>query len=142
MFIRALFFSLFLSFPAFANQKVCFKIDHCLDVTLATTTLDRQKGLMNQKYLPPFKGLLMVFNEPQWVSIWMKNTFISLDIIWVDQFLKIVDIQEKATPLSKKIMTGQKQAKYIIEMNAGLVDQWNISIGNLVTIHSPLIQLK
>ena len=142
MLFKALVLVIFLVFPLFANQQVCFQNDQCINVTLAITDLDRQKGLMNRKHLPHLDGLLMIFPHPQWVSIWMKNTFLSLDIVWVDQMLKIVDVQEKATPLSKKVMTGQKKAKYIVEMNAGLVNRWNISIGNVVTIHSPLIQLE
>lgn len=86
--------------PAFAQTettKVCFE-DNCFKVELATTDQAKQKGLMYRKDLDDDKGMLFVFEKMAWYSFWMKNTYIALDLIWLDENKRIVHIVNNAKP--------------------------------------------
>ena len=94
------------------------------------TPKEQKKGLMFRKSMPLHKGMLFVLNKPRPASIWMKNTFIPLDIIWLDQNLSILKIIKNATPLSKKIYTCYKNTSFILEINAGISENLDIKIGD------------
>ena len=99
-------------------KKVCFS-NECFSVELAKTAAEQQKGLMNRKSLATNAGMLFIFNSPGKYPFWMKNTKISLDIIWLDAKGKVITIQS-AEPCTTEdcinyIPTGD--AKYVLEIN-------------------------
>ena len=100
------------------------------NVEIARKKIDRDKGLMFRKNLNLDKGMLFIFPNESKVSMWMKNTLISLDIIFISKNYKIVDIINNAKAMSKEILTSKVKAKYALEINAGLVKKLNIKIGN------------
>ena len=104
--------------------------DVYFNVEIAREKVDRDKGLMFRKNLNLGKGMLFIFPNESKVSMWMKNTLISLDIIFVSKNYKIVDIVNNAKAMSKEILTSRVKAKYALEINAGLVKKLNIKIGN------------
>ena len=104
--------------------------DLYFNVEIARKKIDRDKGLMFRKNLSLGKGMLFIFPSESKVSMWMKNTLISLDIIFVSKNYKIVDIINNAKAMSKEILTSKVKAKYALEINAGLVKKLNIKIGN------------
>ena len=104
--------------------------DIYFNVEIAREKVDRDKGLMFRKNLNLGKGMLFIFPNESKVSMWMKNTLISLDIIFVSKNYKIVDIVNNAKAMSKEILTSRVKAKYAVEINAGLVKKLNIKIGN------------
>ena len=99
-------------------------------IEIAKTAQQRKKGLMFRKQLPITHGMLFVFSKNRYIPIWMKNTYIPLDILWINKKLKITHIESHTTPLSKKIIYPQKKAKYILEINAGLCEKYNIKVGS------------
>ena len=114
--------------------------DVCFNVEIARKKIDRDKGLMFRKNLNLNKGMLFIFPNESKVSMWMKNTLISLDIIFISKNYKIVDIINNAKAMSKEILTSKVKAKYALEINAGLVKKLNIKIGNNIyfeEINSP-----
>ena len=114
--------------------------DIYFNVEIARKKIDRDKGLMFRKNLSLGKGMLFIFPSESKVSMWMKNTLISLDIIFVSKNYKIVDIINNAKAMSKEILTSKVKAKYALEINAGLVKKLNIKIGNNIyfeEINSP-----
>ena len=114
--------------------------DLYFNVEIARKKIDRDKGLMFRKNLSLGKGMLFIFPSESKVSMWMKNTLISLDIIFVSKNYKIVDIINNAKAMSKEILTSKVKAKYALEINAGLVKKLNIKIGNNIyfeEINSP-----
>ena len=77
--------------------------------------------------------MLFVFGGPGKYSFWMKNTLISLDIIWMDGDGKIVDIKEGAMPCGKNYCesyTPKAPAKYVLEINAGMAKETGMKIGD------------
>jgi uncharacterized membrane protein (UPF0127 family)/DNA-binding transcriptional regulator YhcF (GntR family) len=96
-----------------------------------------QKGLMFRKNLEWNNGMLFVFDDEQYRSFWMKNTYIALDIIFIDKNFQIVDIKENAKPcLSNKCPSyaSKVPAKYVLEVNSDFVNKNKIQIGNKLII--------
>ena len=104
--------------------------DVYFNVEIARKKIDRDKGLMFRKNLNLDKGMLFIFPNESKLSMWMKNTLVSLDIIFISKNHKIVDIINNAKAMSKEILTSKVKAKYALEINAGLVKKLNIEIGN------------
>jgi len=77
--------------------------------------------------------MLFHFNPPRDVSMWMKNTVISLDIIFLDSNKKIIKIHRNAEPESLKSIRSVKKAEWVLEINAGLSEKYKIDIGNIVS---------
>lgn len=100
-----------------------------INIELPETT---QKGLMFRKSLPPNGGMFFEFEKEDYLSFWMKNTYIPLDIIYVNKNYQIVDIHENTTPMSKRGVVSKKPAKYVIEVNAGFCERYNIKEGGFI----------
>ena len=102
---------------------------------IADTPQKLMKGLMYRKSMPSNKGMLFIFpkNHPQPVAMWMKNTLISLDMLFLDDQHVVIGIAEKTVPLSlKTIEPTKKNVSYVIELNAGEVQKNQIKIGDKV----------
>lgn len=114
------------------GPSVCFD-DECFDVEVVDTEADRMKGLMFREYLDQDKGMLFVFEESRVYPFWMKNTLISLDMIWIDENYEVVFIKESAMPCTSdpcpSINPGT-QALYVLEINGGLAAQKGIELGD------------
>ncbi|MEK6889556.1 MAG: DUF192 domain-containing protein [Nanoarchaeota archaeon] len=113
-------------------EKVCLK-ETCFQVEIADTLELRQQGLMYREQLTSNKGMLFIFDEEGIYPFWMKNTLIPLDIIWINENKEVVYIQENALPCKEEICTSynpNKKAKYILEINSGLANKFNITMGN------------
>lgn len=103
---------------------------------VAQTPDQRSTGLMCREYLAQRQGMLFVFDEASDLSFWMKNTYISLDIIFLDQDFNIVTIHQNALPNNQDIIYSSTQkAKYVIELNAGTTAKFNIKVGDKVKIN-------
>ncbi|MCW9035714.1 MAG: DUF192 domain-containing protein [Rhodospirillales bacterium] len=103
-----------------------------MSVELALTTSQQAKGLMHRKALPQEQGMLFDFGVEKPILMWMKNTYISLDMIFVDKDGRIIAIEEKTTPMSEKIITIDQPAKAVLEINGGLASQLNIQVGDRI----------
>tara|TARA_B100000035_G_C20687916_1_gene416971 strand:+ start:123 stop:566 length:444 start_codon:yes stop_codon:yes gene_type:complete len=103
-------------------------------VVVSTDKL-RKKGLMyRKKKLKDSQGMLFDFKEPMAISLWMKNTFIPLDAIYLNEDGKIVDINEGLKPKSKKSVKSDKLARYVMEVNSKTVKNKNIKLGDYIQI--------
>ena len=101
---------------------------------VAQTDKDRQKGLSNRTDLCRNCGMLFVFDKSDQHSFWMKDTHISLDIIWLDASGKIVKIITNAKTDSEDIYTNDQPAKYTIELPANESLKLNLQIGDTIAI--------
>ena len=90
-------------------------------------------GLMYRSSLPANQGMLLLNEKPQQLNIWMKNTFIPLDIIYIDSNGYIVKIVEHAQPESTKVMPSDGRVQAVLELNAGQVQKRDIAVGDRVT---------
>lgn len=127
-------FSLAVLFKAFPLSRVCFR-ESCLYVELAKTQNQRNRGLMFRRHLAQDRGMLFVFTQDHFWSFWMKNTYIPLDIIWMDKDRKVVDIVKGVRPIRQEnppSFSPAFPARYVLEANAGFVEKNKIKIGDEV----------
>jgi uncharacterized membrane protein (UPF0127 family) len=101
-------------------------------VEMATTEEEKQTGLMYRKELPDGKGMLFDFSPEQQISMWMKNTYISLDMIFIRADGRILRIAENTEPLSTKIISSGGLAKGVLEVIAGTAQKYGIQPGDRV----------
>ena len=101
-------------------------------VEMATTEEEKTTGLMYRKELPDGKGMLFDFSPEQQVSMWMKNTYISLDMIFIRADGRILRIAENTEPLSTKIISSGGLARAVLEVIAGTAQKYGIQPGDRV----------
>jgi uncharacterized membrane protein (UPF0127 family) len=101
-------------------------------VEMATTEEEKTQGLMYRKELPDGKGMLFDFSPEQQISMWMKNTYISLDMIFIRADGRILRIAENTEPLSTRIISSGGLAKGVLEVIAGTAQKYGIQPGDRV----------
>ena len=101
-------------------------------VELAKTDKERETGLMYRKELADGRGMLFDFTPEQQVSMWMKNTFISLDMIFIRADGRILRIAENTEPQSTKIISSGGLAKGVLEVIGGTAKKYGIAPGDRV----------
>jgi uncharacterized protein len=101
-------------------------------VEVATTEEEKQTGLMYRKELADGKGMLFDFNPEQEVSMWMKNTYVSLDMIFIRADGRILRIAENTEPMSTKIISSRGPARAVLEVVAGTAQKYGIRAGDRV----------
>ena len=105
---------------------------HVFAVELATTEQERETGLMYRKELAEGRGMLFDFTPQQQVSMWMKNTFIPLDMIFIRTDGRILRIAENTEPQSEKIISSGGLAKGVLEVIGGTARKYGIEPGDKV----------
>ncbi|MBQ2811250.1 MAG: DUF192 domain-containing protein [Alphaproteobacteria bacterium] len=103
-------------------------------VETANTQEEMSQGLMNRKQLRADSGMIFDINGAQGISMWMKDTYIPLDMLFVNQKGEIVWIYGNATPLSTTLIKPDvtEPLAAVIEINAGDVQKHNIKVGDTV----------
>lgn len=101
-------------------------------VEIADNDETRARGLMFRKSMPDFSGMLFVFDKPQQARFWMKNTFIPLDMLFIDASGVVRRIKQNATPHSTAIIDGGTGIKAVLEVNGGIVARLGISLGSQI----------
>lgn len=104
------------------------------NVEIAKTPAQYEQGLMFRKKLPEKHGMLFLFHDTKKRYMWMKNTFIPLDMIFADNTGKIIHIFENAQPLDETIIPSQKPTAVVLELPAGTVQKENLKIGHKIKI--------
>jgi len=116
--------------------RVCVK-DVCYVIEIADDESERARGLMFRQDLGENEGMLFIFDQEEKHSFWMKNTLISLDIVWIDSRGKIVDISQNTPPCAGDPCPSympQKPAKYVLEVAAGQMEIIGANKGDEVNI--------
>jgi uncharacterized membrane protein (UPF0127 family) len=90
---------------------------------------ERAQGLMNRESLPKFSGMLFVYETPQPVAFWMKNTLIPLDMLFFDAQGRLTRIKSRAQPLDETPIMGGDSVQYVLEINGGLAESLGIDLG-------------
>jgi uncharacterized membrane protein (UPF0127 family) len=105
---------------------------HVFSVEIAKTDEERATGLMYRKELAEGRGMLFDFSPEQPVSMWMKNTFIPLDMIFIRSDGRILRIAENTEPQSEKIISSGGLAKGVLEVIGGTARKYGIQPGDRV----------
>jgi uncharacterized protein len=105
----------------------------CWNLELAVTEQEHEKGLMYRKDLSLDAGMLFIFPEDDIYSFWMKNTWIPLDMIWLDSNMTVVYVKHDAQPCVAQACPGIDpgvSARYVLEINTGQAQREGIKAGD------------
>ncbi|AVI49992.1 hypothetical protein C5O00_01945 [Pukyongia salina] len=103
-----------------------------LDIEIADDAYETETGLMYRKSMQDDRGMLFVFDDEIRRSFYMKNTEFALDIIFINSKNEIVSIQKNAQPLDQTSLPSEAPAMLVLEVNAGLSDQWTLEPGDKI----------
>jgi hypothetical protein len=105
---------------------------HPFTVELAVTPEEKAKGLMFRRELPEGRGMLFDFRTEQEITMWMQNTYISLDMIFIRADGRILRIAENTEPLSTRIVPSGGPARAVLEVIAGTSRKLGLAAGDRV----------
>lgn len=111
--------------------------EHRFTVELATTPEQQETGLMFRKSLDANGGMLFVFPKAQPITMWMKNTLIPLDMVFIDEKGRVLRIEESATPKSERYITSGGPAIAVLEISGGRASNIELKPGDKV-LHESL----
>lgn len=103
-----------------------------LDIEIADDEYQTQTGLMYRDSMKDSQGMLFIFPEEKPRSFYMKNTRIPLDIIYLSADSSIVSFQKNAKPFDETSLPSNADAKFVLEVNAGLANTWNLEVGDMI----------
>ena len=103
-----------------------------IDLEIADNDYERQLGLMNRKEMKENEGMLFIFPRQDYQSFWMRNTLISLDIMFVNDQKEIVTIHKNTKILSETSYPSSAPSIYVVETLAGFADRHNIQVGDKI----------
>ena len=105
---------------------------HAFSVEVMRTDAERAKGLMFRRFLPADRGMLFDFKTEQPVMMWMKNTYIPLDMVFISRNGTVTHVAENAEPLSERIISSNGAAFAVLEINGGAAARLGIKQGDHV----------
>ena len=105
---------------------------HNFTVELALTTEQRSQGLMHRESMPKDHGMLFDFGETRPVSMWMRNTPLPLDMLFIQRDGTISHIHRKAVPFSEAIIDSRGPVHFVLELNGGRAAALGIEAGDRV----------
>lgn len=104
-----------------------------INIEVADDDAEREQGLMYRDTMEENDGMLFLMETEEPQSFWMKNTIISLDILYADTDKRIVSIHKNCKPYSLDQITSAKPAIYVVEVNAGYTSKNNIKVGDVIS---------
>jgi Uncharacterized conserved protein len=107
-----------------------------LQVEVASQPNERERGLMFRKELAENSGMLFVYPSEAPLSFWMKNTYLPLDMIFINDTMRIVGVVENAEPLTLEARSVNTPARYVLEVNGLFVRRHGISPGSRVRFNN------
>ncbi|MBL4721498.1 MAG: DUF192 domain-containing protein [Alphaproteobacteria bacterium] len=108
--------------------------NHSFSVELATTAKQQSQGLMFRRKMAAGSGMVFVYARAQPISMWMKNTLIPLDMIFIGDSGKISHIVERTTPMSRTIISSGGPIRGVLELNGGTVSRLKLQVGDRVVL--------
>ena len=137
-----IFLNLIFSFQAIKGQqiknhslqkspRICNRDNNCILLELAKTKEELSNGLMFREKLDENAGMLFDYGSPKYVNIWMLNTLIPLDIIFINNgiILKIIEHAQPCKALPCKIYNSEYPVNKVLEINSGKSKKMNLKIG-------------
>lgn len=106
--------------------------EHPFTVEMAVTEDQRTRGLMYRRSLAPDKGMLFDYGRETYISMWMRNTYVSLDMLFIGADGRINYIRERTTPLSLANVEAPGRNRAVLEVPAGTVARLGIRKGDVV----------
>jgi uncharacterized membrane protein (UPF0127 family) len=110
---------------------------HAFEAWVASTPWQKARGLMYVTSLDPDRGMLFLLGRPEYASFWMRNTYISLDLLFIDDRGRIVNIIERAEPLSTAPLLSTAPVTCVLEIPGGMSERLGIQAGHHIEIGEP-----
>ena len=123
-------------------DKVDKQLITTIDIEIADNDYERGVGLMYRYSMSDRVGMLFIMDNEEPQSFWMKDTYISLDIIYLNKDLKIVKLQKNTQPLSEESIPSIEKSKYVLEVIGGFCDKLNIEEGDIVKYEKTVVNNK
>jgi len=101
-----------------------------IDIEIADDDAKREGGLMFRRQMELNQGMLFIFPDEDQLSFWMKNTYLPLDIVYLNAMKKIVRIHENVATMNEQSIPSDFPAKYVVEVNAGFCALNRITVGD------------
>jgi len=98
----------------------------------AGTRPQKSRGLMHREHMPRNHGMLFLYDPPRKTAMWMKNTHIPLDMLFINADGRIVKIEENTEPMSTRTIPSEGKVRAVLELNAGQVAEHGIKTGDRV----------
>ena len=127
------------------EQKVLFQKEATLDllqsngdlistlnIEIANSPYERETGLMYRTSMEKNQGMLFVFDEESILTFYMKNTYMSLDLIFISEKKEIISIYKNAKPNDLSSISSKLPSKYVLEVIQGVSDNLNLKIGDKI----------
>jgi uncharacterized membrane protein (UPF0127 family) len=105
---------------------------HSFTIEIASTEADKTRGLMFRRSLPKNGGMLFLYEEPRPIAMWMKNTFIPLDMVFIDSSGRVHRIEAHTEPFSTQPISSEGEVRAILELNAGTAEAIGLKPGDRV----------
>jgi uncharacterized protein len=106
--------------------------EHVIDIEIAETMEEKSLGLMFRTAVPDNTGMLFPYGDPQDISMWMKNTYVSLDMVFIRADGIVHRIAARTEPLSEKVVSSQGNVSAVLELGAGAAERLGLKPGDLV----------
>ena len=103
-----------------------------IDIEIAETDYETETGLMYRSGMGENQGMLFVFDYIGMHSFYMKNTEFALDIIFIDDQFRVASFKDNAQPLDESSISSQVPIQYVLEVNAGLREEWGVVVGDSI----------
>lgn len=103
-----------------------------IDIEIADSQYEHETGLMYRESMENSQGMLFIYDEAAPRAFYMKNTYIPLDIIYYASDSTAVSYYENAEPMDETSLPSDEPAQFVLELNAGLIEEWNIEIGDKI----------
>lgn len=105
---------------------------HTFEVELAVTDEQQRKGLMFRRQMPANAGMLFLYDNGSRVTMWMSNTYIPLDMLFIAADGRITHIVERTVPLSTELIGSNGPVRAVLELNGGTASRLGIEVGDVV----------
>jgi uncharacterized membrane protein (UPF0127 family) len=105
---------------------------HTFSVEVMRTDEQRARGLMFRRFMPQDRGMLFDFKREQPITMWMRNTYIPLDMVFIARDGTVINVAEDTEPLSERTIASAKPAYSVLEINAGVARKLGIKPGDKV----------
>lgn len=104
-----------------------------VDIEIVEDDFHRSRGLMHRRTMEEMQGMLFIFQTPQPLSFWMKNTYLALDMVYASPGQRVVKIHQNTTPLQEKHYLSEVPGQYCVELNAYFTQQYGIVNGDSIS---------
>jgi hypothetical protein len=105
-----------------ASEHACYRFD----IYIAENDTQRARGLMHVRSLPESKGMIFIYEADRYMSMWMKNTFVPLDILFVRADGTVSSVAHDTEPQSLRSISSLEPVRFVLEINAGVAEKLSI----------------